>query len=444
MKRVLVTGGYGWLDIGDEAMPRTFMDQVLANYPEVEFCMISPCPEATSRYHGVPAVQCLQSYIFAPLGIPVLRRLLPATLVRAFRESLVLLACQAPGLRAFLPDYVRALLDKFEESFLFLNVGGGNINSIIPTELYLKTFYWKLANRMGMQVIVSGQNIGPFHEKKHYRRVMRCLKYVSIMTLRDRNISRRRLGSQAPPSLLMFDVGDDAYNLEACSRERALDLIAQEFAGLTYGERRWVGFNLKASLSAFGANEEALLAMSEKCASLLDWIIERYDAHILMIPTDYTEGVDDRKIHQVIAGQMKYPRHVYSINNVYSDRELKAIVSLCDFALASRYHCCVFAASAGVPFFGYASGSYQLTKIQGLCELLEMPELYISDDFTAIPLETLTMRLASIFDRLPEIRKNLQANSKMISENTGILPRLVAMACRQVENPSILDLDHHR
>ena len=440
MKTVLITGGFGWLDIGDEAMPRTFIDQLRQQASDIDICMISPKAEESQRYHQERAVLCIKNFLLRPIRLPLIGKVLNKALSQTIKEKYILASLKWPYLKQFLPPNVQNLLDEFSDCSLLINVGGGNINSMIIEELLIKTFYWTLAGKMGKPIMVSGQNLGPFTDAKHLHRVLKALKYVSILTLRDRGISRRRLGQSYPPTLLLFDAGDDAYNLKALSRERAEFLLNKEFSSELFNKKYLIGFNLKASLAFFGANSETLVEMGKKCATLLDKVIESYDANIIMIPTDYSEGVDDREVHRLIVSQMSNNHMVFPIEKIYNDRELKAICALCDFIISSRYHCCIFAASSGIPFLGYANGSYQLTKLQGLCELLGMPELFVADNFIDIATNDFMERIDVIMNNLKEVTVRLEYNSRSIEENTKILPQIAANLLNEIPSESIVDL----
>ncbi len=439
--KVLITGGFGWLDIGDEAMPRTFIDQLREHTPDVDICLISPLPEATSDYHGERSVQCIAQYLSSRIRIPLVNRHLPGRVSRFIRETQLLISVKWPVLGRRLPDYVQRLMEEFAGCAVLVNVGGGNINSLIPEELLIKTFYWTLAAVNGKPVVVSGQNMGPFKTNRHKKRVLKAMKHVSVMTFRDRDISVRRLGSAMPASMLYFDAGDDAYNLKPASKKSVIKILEDEFSSAPFEKKYLVGFNLKASLSLFGANDETLDEMGKKCAVLLDKISQKYDCNIIMIPTDYSSGADDRKVHRLIIGNMLRKDNVFPIEKLFHDRELKTVCSLCDFVMSSRYHCCVFTASSGVPFLGYANGSYQLTKLQGLCELLDMPNLFIPENFTDISIDVCMERIESVFSRLDEIKTDLKDRSRLIAEKSGILPYIVADMAGERNQRAIRDLD---
>ena len=54
--KVILLGGFGWNDIGDEAMPRTVILNLRRESENIDFVMISPNPEYSTRYHGVRAI----------------------------------------------------------------------------------------------------------------------------------------------------------------------------------------------------------------------------------------------------------------------------------------------------------------------------------------------------------------------------------------------------
>ena len=82
------------------------------------------------------------------------------------------------------------MLDELADADLLFNVGGGNINSVIPAELYRKCTMHLAARAVGIPVVISGQTIGPFTRRTDRLMARMALNGVRMITLRDRGTSR--------------------------------------------------------------------------------------------------------------------------------------------------------------------------------------------------------------------------------------------------------------
>ena len=74
-------------------------------------------------------------------------------------------AAERRGWRVRLWPTARAVLDELVSADLLFNVGGGNLNSIMPRELYKKCTTHLAARIMRKPVILSGQTIGPLTKR---------------------------------------------------------------------------------------------------------------------------------------------------------------------------------------------------------------------------------------------------------------------------------------
>lgn len=421
LPKVVMIGGFGWLDIGDESMPHADRLNLKQICPTLDIVMFSPAPVDTEKYHGERAVHDLLELGFChEYGLVQKVRIGLCTLLFLLAASMERL-----GWRVGLGEgRIRTALDELATADALFNVGGGNLNSIMPTELYKKCTTYLAASIMNKPIVISGQTIGPFNRKIDATYAKFALNRVNLITFRDKNTSRLRLSQIGVNKPKMVDSSDDAITLPGTALHDAKRLLCSAVpsdwwrlqAGCT------VVMNLKGSLKLFkGHNRGGTLDNEIKLMTeIADFLVTRYDARIFFLPTDYSNGVDDRELHrQIIVGMVRAERAV-SIEVEFTDKELKGLIALADMAIGARYHFCVFAASELVPFLGMASGEYQQTKLQGLANLCELPECYVPLDLEYCNFDDLLPYVEQFVGNLQIYRQVLAANVPLLKKRSLI------------------------
>ncbi|MCB0253745.1 MAG: polysaccharide pyruvyl transferase family protein [Anaerolineae bacterium] len=406
--KIVMLGGFGWQDIGDEAMPhavRLLLNDALEN--NVEIVMLSPDPDYTSTLHGVASVKDADQLGLLPHASRRQR-------IKHFTRILVFLSgavAQRYNLRLALWPSGRAVLDELAGADLVFNAGGGNLNSLIPQELYKKCTEYIAAHILRKPVIVSGQTIGPFFRPLDAWYAKVALNTTNVITFRDKEISRQRcidIGIRRP---FMADTADDAISLPAIDRETAIKFIERETSVPWHflNSSLLVVMNLKGSIRLYkdaphsgGLDREVLLL-----AQIADRLINQHAAKIILVPTDYTSDVDDRELHRDVLANMTNRDAAFCIEGVFVDTELKGIIGLADVAIGARYHFNVFAAAMYVPFLGMASGIYQRTKLRGLADLCGQPQCYLDYEMGEVDFDTAWQRVEWLMQESSAIRVHL-------------------------------------
>lgn len=400
--KIVIIGGYGARDIGDEAMPRTDLIHLRKMFGKrLEVVMFSPDPKYTASYHGEASVDDIEK-----IGISS-RKGMAAALVNGTKLLHMIIFLTGTwlfkkGLHVRLwPSAYRGIREIASADLLF-NVGGGNLNSIIPEEFYKKGVTYTAASILGKPIVVSGQTIGPFRGRFDRLFARYVLNKPRMITFRDKGISRNRCREIGITKPLLIDAADDAMCLPSLSKRTAMQTVEND-PGVTPG---WLNrkaeitvcMNMKGSLRLFTSKgkDTNLSGLTEILARVADHILAHYKAKIVFIPTDYHPDVDDRRLHREIAARMAYRHYACCIEGEYDDVTLKGMIGLCNVAVGSRYHFCVFAASLGIPFLGIASGIYQMTKLRGLSLLCGAPQTFYETDLAEADADDLNRRVDEI------------------------------------------------
>ena len=348
--RIGISGSYGGMNLGDEAILDGMLTQIRATVP-ADITVFSRNPSDTLARHNVER------------AIPV---------------------------RSLTRKEITPEVQKLD----LLVLGGGGILYDGEAETYLREVF--LAHELGIPVIVYAISAGPLITQPSRQAVAEALNAAAstIITVRD------RLGYR-----LLEDVGvtqpihltaDPALLLEP--EDPPVDALVAEGVEL---HRHLVGFSVREpGPAAPDIDPDGYYAL---LANSADFMVERYDADVVFVPMERT---DVQHSHAVVA-HMQNAERAEILRRRYSPRQILALMGRFDFAVGMRLHFLIFAALRGTPF---AALPYA-TKVTGLLDDLEMQtpplgsisigQLIASIDHSW---DTRDQIRAKIGGRLPELR----------------------------------------
>ena len=368
-RRVGISGSYGGMNLGDEAILEGILGELRASLP-AEVTVFSRNPPDTLARHRVE------------------RAINPRTLTR--REIV-------PVLRE---------LD-------LLVLGGGGILFDAEAEIYLREVL--IAHELGIPVLLYAISAGPLATQAARRAVRDALNASSstVITVRD------RLGYR-----LLEDVGvtreiqltaDPAFLLEP--EELPLEALKAEGVQL---EGHVVGFSVREpGPAAPDIDPEQYYAL---LANAADFVVERFDAEVVFVPM---EKFDVQHSHAVVA-HMRYAERAEVLRRRYSSRQILDLMGRFDFAVGMRLHFLIFAALRGTPFapLPYAS------KVAGLLEDLDMDtpplgSIGIGQLIGRIDRkwDTRDTIRAKIGERVPGLRQRARGSNEALLQLLGLADR---------------------
>jgi polysaccharide pyruvyl transferase WcaK-like protein len=241
-KKVVIIGGFGWEDIGDEAMPQAVIYNLRRTISDLEIVMLSPNPAYTTEYHKERSIYDINAYLNRKpwiiskltsrrLGVigRIVNKLYFHRLIYFLMWLYFLIAAKCYYYKVYLPlnKYAKEILNELASADLLFNNGGGNINTLLSGELYKQTLTILAASILKVPVILSGQTIGPITKKIHAFVVKMALNRADTITFRDKGISSQRLKEIGVNKPIMKDTGDDAIGLTFLPREEMEKLVSE-------------------------------------------------------------------------------------------------------------------------------------------------------------------------------------------------------------------------
>jgi polysaccharide pyruvyl transferase CsaB len=322
-----ISGSYGGLNLGDEAILSAAVGEICSVIPDAEIVVFSRDAEHTRRSH------------------PVDRVINPRT---ALREEIE-------------PEVARLDL---------LLLGGGGILYDSEAKTYLREV--TMAHEMAIPTFAFAIGAGPLENEVERAAVRDGLERMAGITVRETAAKRllEEIGVRKPVTV----TADPAFLLEA----EPFPHEALEKMGIPLGERL-VGISLREVGSA--APDLAHSSYHGLLADTADFIVRRWDARVVFVPM---EMADLREAHRVVS-LMHNPQAARILEFGHGPRRILGLMTRFEFAVGMRLHFLIFAALARVPFMPlpYASKVADLVQMLGLPERTAVPEesagLFLAD-----------------------------------------------------------------
>ena len=311
MTTVGVSGSYGGLNAGDEAILTCIVNELGRLVPDVEVVVFSRDPEHTEQHHDVEK------------GIAVRDATLDEVVPEVERLDLLLL-------------------------------GGGGI--LYDGEAHNFVREVSLAQERGIPTMAYAIGAGPLRGREDRQVVREALDGMDAVTVRDTETKRllEEVGVRTPIEV----TADPALLLTPLPFTE--DMLRQE--GVTT-DRRLVGMSVREPGGAAPGLERSDYHLP--LANAADFIVDRFDADVVFVPM---ERSDVGHSHRVVA-EMAEPARASVLHGRYGPRHLLGLMEHFELTVGMRLHFLIFAAITGVPLLALPYAS----KVVGLLEALGLP-----------------------------------------------------------------------
>jgi polysaccharide pyruvyl transferase CsaB len=288
---IILSGYYGFDNLGDDAMLLGIMDSLKQYNPHLKILILSHNPMQTRIRFGHNSINRMN-------------------ILKIFYSMM--------------------------KSHLFINGGGNLIQDNTSTRsllYYLATI--SFAKLYGMKVMIYGNGIGPLNKEFDQKLSAKILNSVDVITLRE-EISKKVLEKIKVTKPQISITADPAFTLEISTNNISKNILFEEDIPT---DKKLIGFCIRKW------PEDGLAA--EELAKICDYITENYNTTSIFIPMHYPYDIEASKI---IVSKMK--NKAYVISNKYNISEVLNLISQLDFLIGMRLHSLIFAVKFGVPVIG--------------------------------------------------------------------------------------------
>lgn len=291
MKRVVISGFYGFHNIGDEAILMTLTNQLRKMNPDVQITVLSHNPPETEEKFGVKAIDRRNAFqVFS-----------------AILKTDVLLS------------------------------GGGSLlqddTSARSIHYYLAVL--KMGVWLGKKVFLVSNGIGPLIRPQNRRRVARLLNHIQYSTVRDAGSYKLLMDIGVKPEKVSVSA-DLVIGMDCESPEEGRAIL--EKLNFAESDRKKVAVAIRQK--DFRTEERR-----EKLVRLANTLAEHHT--VVFVPFYYK---NDTKIYEDIHDRVN--QNVYFITDKYHSKTFMSLIENFDLLIGSRLHSLIFALVAEVPFLG--------------------------------------------------------------------------------------------
>ena len=291
--RIGIVGSYGGLNLGDEAILQSIVQQIRASLP-AHITVFSRDADDTLARHAID------------LAVPT-RQLA--------RHELVPLI----------------------EPLDLLIVGGGGILFDAEARMFLREAL--IAQELRVPFMTYAVGAGPLQDPATQRTVRDCLADAALVTVREASARqvleaaglRREIVVTADPALLLA--------AEPLARD-ALPPESVEWAGPV------VGMSVRERGGA--APDVSEDVYHQLLANAADFMVDRYGAEIVFVPME--RGVLDMQHSHAVVSRMQQPQRAAVLKGRYTPGELMTLIGRFSFAVGMRLHFLIFSALRRIPF----------------------------------------------------------------------------------------------
>ncbi len=284
------------------------------------------------------------------------------------------------------------ILKNFENTDLVINIGG----FVLSDKMYLKTnvnyfLNFLLFKFLRKKHIIFPQDMGPFKSKFKGLLARLTIDFSNLVIIRSEASKKHieKLGTKKK----IYVCPDIAFNFIPSSFKKA-NLILEE-NGIESKEFICIVPNRR----IYEKNEEYINFLSK----ISDYIIAKFNLNIIFLPHEIRkEKYDDNTVIEKTLLKISRKDKVFKLSNNYSSSDIKAIIGLANFLIASRYHAIVAGLSMRVPTLavGWAH------KYKELMKLVEKDEFVY--DFENINYKIIIEKLNKLWINKTIIKKELE------------------------------------
>jgi polysaccharide pyruvyl transferase CsaB len=359
-----ISGSYGGLNVGDEAILTTTLEEIRASVPDARIVVFSRNAAHTEVFQRADRV------------VPV---------------------------RQIGRDEATAEVRRLD----LLLIGGGGILYDKEAAVYLREA--QLAHELGVRTATFAISAGPLKTIESRRVVATTLNKMDAITVRE-SLAKRLLEDigvrqeiqvTADPALLLTPepFGRDMLEHEGIRTSRPLVAISVREPGPAAPDLEELGYH-------------ALIA------NAADFVVDRLEADLLFVPM---ERADIRQSHAVIA-RMANPERAWVLKGEYGPRQILGLMQHVEMVVGMRLHILIFAAISRVPFvpLPYAG------KVAGFLEALGLPATILQEEHVGPLLASIDRSWDwrhKLKDQLEERMPTLQDRAR---ETARLVCRLVA------------------
>lgn len=292
MKNVVISGYYGFNNLGDEAVLYFIVENLKKEIPGIKITVLSNSPEETSKIYGVNSVK---------------------------------------------RDNFRNLISAIKESDMLISGGGSLIQdatSFASLLYYLLVIY--IAKKLGKKVFIFAQGYGPVNRNLSKKLAMYILNKVDFITLRDEDSKEDLLDLGISPSKIKV-TADPVIGIEPSSIDQNIGKNILIKKGVDF-EKPTIGLSIRS-----WRDEGRII---EEFSHLIELFGDSVNFVLIPYHKPHDVEISDKVLKNVSL------KNVFVIEEVLDPIKAFSIIKNLDLMIGMRLHSLIMASALYIPCIG--------------------------------------------------------------------------------------------
>lgn len=367
--RVLIAGGYGYRNTGDEAQLAADIGRWRRMAPGAEIIVLSPNPAYTAEAHKVETTPASRVVFFDADISPEYATSSELFRKRFFRVKRRVLA-NAHLMRLGLPtigisERAEQLLRLLKSADVLHLCGGGYLTGRTLSRLWDNMLLIRVAEIFGVPSICSGHTIGVFEDDESRKLAQWGFPRARLISVRDRGGSLNDL--EAIGIKGAWEAFDDALFCDQGARDEMRPYL--EAAGID-PEKRYAAVQLH----DWGQSQQETEKVVSRFAELCDYLANRHGLQILVTPLTPSDEGTERLCIERAKSPVKFLKYDYDY------RIVRGAIGGAEICVTMKHHPIVFALGNAVPTIAISLDDYYLRKNRGALALAGLEEYALDRD----------------------------------------------------------------
>lgn len=357
--KLLISGYYGFNNIGDESILRAVVDNLKEKLDQIEITVLSQDPVSTKEKYGVNAVN---------------RRSI-VEIIKAIKKCDILIS------------------------------GGGSLLQDVTSKrtIFYYLFIMWAARILGKKVLIYSQGIGPINSNFNRKITYKTLNRTDGIVVRD-DASKELLVEIGIAADKVVVTADPVLRIKPAPLETGKIILEKE-GFIKNPQKITVGFAIRERKTDSKFVEQLCIAMNR--------LIQEYQVEIVLIPFHYSEDMGViTEIEKRLENKVSVIRHKYLTN------EMLSIIGNMDFLVGVRLHALIHAAIMEVPMVAISydpkiNSFMHSIGLKAMCSIYDFDQEYFIEEFEKTWKNKDAIK-SKVRKKIEELIKKLDTNEEII------------------------------
>jgi len=352
-RNILVAGGYGYTNLGDEAQCDTTLELLTQRYPDYQIINLTPDVNHSKDmhpefFHDTASRVAIYNqnmfcdiYSFSFSFLKLWR--IPAFILKSIGVILNAYLVKLDLPTFFLNPRTVKFIEQIKEADLFYFCGGGYLTGRTLSRLWEGIVICRLCKIFDTPVVMSGQTIGVWNGKYNEFLAKLGFKSVKVITVRDEEFSLNDLAKIGIKGENCFVTHDDALHSKKSDEKQ---INSDNYIALNF--HYW------------GMNDRQKELYIDKINKIVTHILEDTNYEIVLIPMTQT---DTDSFNDYLK---KYPNdRIKSYEFNLDFKKIRRVIADSKMCITMKHHPIIFAMGECVPTISLAFSNYYVHKNVG-------------------------------------------------------------------------------